>query len=232
MNSLQLRVLETESVKDTSTGVSYEYHSIKSATEYAHSLFKKHNLDGWKFEIVTSTKKHNIGTCWHTRKLIRLQARFFFASTKETINDTILHEVAHAIAGYEAGHGPEWKHWCNILGCIPNAMKDIMNSDGFRKDWLWTNNTKQEKILTQEKIDEIFSNKPVTTNVTDSKTIKTMPSKKAAKVYRHMVKNSLPESYFLETGVKEWKMKDGSTYHIAQLKLCKIHHEKIIAEMW
>lgn len=37
--------------------------------------------------------------------------------TETDVNDTILHEMAHAIAGHEAMHGPKWKRVAKRLGC-------------------------------------------------------------------------------------------------------------------
>ena len=41
---------------------------------------------------------------------------------EEKIRDTILHEIAHAIAGHAAGHGPKWKAACRQIGAIPERL--------------------------------------------------------------------------------------------------------------
>lgn len=40
---------------------------------------------------------------------------------QEQALETLRHEAAHALAGYEAGHGPEWKRWASRLGARPTA---------------------------------------------------------------------------------------------------------------
>lgn len=35
------------------------------------------------------------------------------------VRDTILHEIAHALAGHAAGHGPVWKGVCRRIGARP-----------------------------------------------------------------------------------------------------------------
>ena len=40
------------------------------------------------------------------------------------MTDTILHEIAHAIAGVEAGHGPAWKAVAQRLGATPRARAE------------------------------------------------------------------------------------------------------------
>ena len=37
------------------------------------------------------------------------------------MRETILHEIAHAIAGQRAGHGAAWKEVCKRVGCEPTA---------------------------------------------------------------------------------------------------------------
>ena len=41
--------------------------------------------------------------------------------SKEQIRDTVLHEIAHAIAGREAGHGPLWKVTARRIEATPRA---------------------------------------------------------------------------------------------------------------
>src|SRR5262249_31162680 len=40
----------------------------------------------------------------------------------ETIRDTLLHEIAHALAGRDAGHGPLWKAMCRRAGAKPERL--------------------------------------------------------------------------------------------------------------
>ena len=48
--------------------------------------------------------------CASTRtKRIEIAEYYALNSSPETVLDTLLHEIAHAIAGPAAGHGPVWK---------------------------------------------------------------------------------------------------------------------------
>lgn len=49
-----------------------------------------------------------------------------FHTNEEQLEDTILHEVAHAIAGSRAGHGPAWKSVCREIGANPNRTVELM----------------------------------------------------------------------------------------------------------
>ena len=48
---------------------------------------------------------------------------------EEEIRDTVLHEIAHAIAGPEAGHGPLWKATARRIGATPRAKTYDGQSD-------------------------------------------------------------------------------------------------------
>jgi predicted SprT family Zn-dependent metalloprotease len=45
------------------------------------------------------------------------QIAIFFHSI-ESVQDMILHELAHAIAGRAAGHGKEFRKVCKQIGCV------------------------------------------------------------------------------------------------------------------
>ena len=44
-----------------------------------------------------------------------------WGGSKEQIRDTVLHEIAHVIAGREAGHRPLWKVTAQRIGATPRA---------------------------------------------------------------------------------------------------------------
>jgi len=71
---------------------------------------------GWRFQLCRS--KRTVGWCKYDRKTIELSENYLH-ETEEKLKDTILHEVAHALAGYFAGHGPQWQAWCRVVGAKP-----------------------------------------------------------------------------------------------------------------
>ena len=83
-----------------------------------------HGLSMWDFKLNNS--KRNLGVCkypyFNTRKWMRIEGRieisvYCVKSGMDSFMDTLLHEVAHAIVGHEAGHGPVWKQKARELGC-------------------------------------------------------------------------------------------------------------------
>ena len=91
----------------------------------AIELMEKHGLTetGWTFKWSRGKKqfgacatKFNRRTKTFVYKEIRLSAPLTELNSEEQVTDTILHEIAHAIAGTAAGHGPEWRRVARAIG--------------------------------------------------------------------------------------------------------------------
>jgi predicted SprT family Zn-dependent metalloprotease len=80
----------------------------------ASELLAAHGLHGWSFRFNRS--KVNMGICKYGLRTIELSAHFVERNSDEAILDTLLHEVAHALAGRAAGHGPLWQAMCRRVG--------------------------------------------------------------------------------------------------------------------
>lgn len=90
------------------------------ATALACSLVSQHLPNDWKFDW--NNRKSALGVCNYRKKTIFLSTYFLNRIPDEEIEDTILHEIAHALAGicYGAtGHGKEWKQICREIGAKP-----------------------------------------------------------------------------------------------------------------
>lgn len=83
----------------------------------AESMMQRHGLSGWTFAF--NRARRMLGVCrYHTRR-IELSRHFVEANDEAAIRDTILHEIAHAMAGPTAGHGPRWRAICRQIGARP-----------------------------------------------------------------------------------------------------------------
>ena len=97
------------------------------------SNLQKHGLleHGWKFRW--HNKKVALGTCIYNRKLIYLAEWYVELNDKDEVMDTILHEIAHALAYHRhgsvgRGHGRVWKSVCREIGAKPErCSKDKLN---------------------------------------------------------------------------------------------------------
>lgn len=89
------------------------------AVALATKLIKKHLGKKWK---LTLNKCHtSLGRCDFERKLIELSIYFIDHNDSDAVGEIILHEIAHALAGSSAGHGPLWAEQCRRLGIEPTV---------------------------------------------------------------------------------------------------------------
>jgi predicted SprT family Zn-dependent metalloprotease len=88
------------------------------------SLLKKYSAPGWKF-IFSSTSLKRAGSCSYHTKTLRINKSFAVLAPESSLVDTILHEIAHMLAGATAGHGPEWKKAAKQIGCSGKVEHDF-----------------------------------------------------------------------------------------------------------
>jgi predicted SprT family Zn-dependent metalloprotease len=83
----------------------------------ARALMAQHGLHYWSF--VYNKRKRHLGVCFYRDKRIELSVYLVDHNSDEQCMDTLLHEIAHAIAGYSTGHGYAWKKVCVKIGAKP-----------------------------------------------------------------------------------------------------------------
>jgi predicted SprT family Zn-dependent metalloprotease len=85
----------------------------------AKQLMLKHGLtvDGWSF--VWDGARRRFGVCKHDRKQIGLSRPLTSLNTEAEVKNTILHEIAHALAVRGHGHDSHWKAICCRIGARP-----------------------------------------------------------------------------------------------------------------
>lgn len=81
----------------------------------AEEKMKQHGLDSsWKF--VYDSAKQRAGLCNYTDSEISLSKYIVRHHSIDQSIQVVLHEIAHALAGKSAGHGPNWKSIAKSLG--------------------------------------------------------------------------------------------------------------------
>ena len=90
-----------------------------AAQQRAQQLMAQHGLieRGWSFSF--NRRKQSLGLCNYTAKRIELSSLFVVRNDADEVVDTVRHEIAHALAGRKAGHGPAWAAVCCRIGAIP-----------------------------------------------------------------------------------------------------------------
>ena len=89
---------------------------LTHARELAHHLMRVHKLGAeWSFRFDRS--KVRFGKCNCGKKEISLSRYLAELNNEAEVRDTILHEIAHALAPRNAGHGPAWRRIALSIGC-------------------------------------------------------------------------------------------------------------------
>jgi predicted SprT family Zn-dependent metalloprotease len=91
-----------------------------AAEQLARNLLAVHGLHDWSFAFNRS--KTNMGLCRYGACTIELSLHFVERNAAEVICDTLLHEIAHALAGQAAGHGTLWRAICLRIGARPARL--------------------------------------------------------------------------------------------------------------
>lgn len=89
------------------------YDTLEKYHEYALQ-FNGTGLRDWQFKFDRASNRY--GCCYYGEKLITLSNVICALNEREKTTQTILHEVAHAIAGKESGHDSLWKHIAKKIG--------------------------------------------------------------------------------------------------------------------
>lgn len=82
---------------------------------------------GWRFGW--NGRRSHMGVCVYRRLNGRAAnrielSRHMVGAPDAQVRDTILHEIAHALAGPKAGHGPAWRAWAAKVGASPERCAD------------------------------------------------------------------------------------------------------------
>ena len=100
------------------------------AQEKCDNKLKQYGLYQIGWRTVFSKSEQFIGRCWHDSKRIELSLIHLNTRSEASLDDTILHEVAHALVGHKEGHGQVWIDKCKEMGLSnPMPCKAYVNLD-------------------------------------------------------------------------------------------------------
>ena len=96
-----------------------QVHTHKSAKDFCESTLRDYELEGWEFIIDCQHDNENrLGQCNYDKKTIAV-SQWVFTDLNEQVEDTILHEIAHALVGPGKGHDLKWKTVARNIGAVP-----------------------------------------------------------------------------------------------------------------
>jgi predicted SprT family Zn-dependent metalloprotease len=88
---------------------------LRDAYALAEHLLARHGLSDW--QVAYDNAKRRAGVCRYRDKTIGLSAPLTALHSDADVRDTILHEIAHALAGPEHGHDAHWRRVAMSIGC-------------------------------------------------------------------------------------------------------------------
>ena len=106
---------------------------VKQLEAIAAQELRQHGLRGWTFGLAHT--KRRLGVCKYLTKRIEIAEYHARNNPPAVVLDTLRHEIAHAIAGPAAGHGPAWKVVAIRLGATPRACDNSHETVVTPGDW-------------------------------------------------------------------------------------------------
>ncbi|NLC70009.1 MAG: SprT family zinc-dependent metalloprotease [Desulfuromonadaceae bacterium] len=88
---------------------------LTTVARRARQLLNQHGLENWGFHFDEATRR--AGCCRYGRKTISLSHGFAVAATDGEIDETLLHEIAHALVGPSHHHDIVWRAKAIEIGC-------------------------------------------------------------------------------------------------------------------
>ena len=114
----------------------------------ARSEMDKYGLCDWKLEL--DYAKVRAGACHFTEKKISFSRHFLKNADQLDINDTILHEIAHALVGPKHGHDRVWKNMAKKIGCSAKRCHTLEFSEykwiRFCTNYCWEQKVHRRKL--------------------------------------------------------------------------------------
>ena len=121
---------------------------FKNFLNLARSEMDKYGLCNWKLEL--DYAKVSAGACHFTEKKISFSIHFLKNADQLNINDTILHEIAHALVGPKHGHDRVWKNMAKKIGCSAKRCHTLEFSEykwiRFCTNYCWEQKVHRRKL--------------------------------------------------------------------------------------
>ena len=101
---------------------------LSEAKTLATKLMNQHGLldKGWSFQFDNARRR--FGCCNYTYRRITLSKHLVDLNSETRVQNTILHEIAHALVGHGHGHDNVWKRKALEIGCDGNRCYTEKNT--------------------------------------------------------------------------------------------------------
>lgn len=122
---------------------------VEMFNDVAKKALEVYDIDiikrGWTVGFSRTTRA--IGDCNYRKRLIRISTKFMEVNDYRQIKKTVIHEIAHAVAGYKGdyGHGVVWKNTDRRLGGDGSRLDSTADSPEHK--WVVVNTADNNKIV-------------------------------------------------------------------------------------
>ena len=86
-------------------------------------MMRAHGLQDWRLTLDHARRR--AGQCDYRNKTISLSRHYVRYADEAHINDTILHEIAHALVGPRHGHDAVWRQKAREIGCTATRCHNL-----------------------------------------------------------------------------------------------------------
>lgn len=120
----------TSSVIDRDSEHVIAIPTLTEIGDLARALLEQHNLTelGWTF--AWDRAKRRLGSCnFASRRITLSRPIFTIEANRNEARPTILHEIAHALAGNCAGHGSTWQKIAIDIGASPTRCRSVISPE-------------------------------------------------------------------------------------------------------
>ncbi|WP_375407530.1 SprT-like domain-containing protein [uncultured Amnibacterium sp.] len=108
----------------------------REVTRMAEGLLDAHMRGrGWTFAFDRAVRR--AGACHHRDRRITLSRHLAARAEEDEVRQVLLHEIAHALAGHRAAHGPRWRARAAAIGYTGSRLHDGPIAED-RATWIGT----------------------------------------------------------------------------------------------
>ena len=97
--------------------------SLDAVAARARELMARHGLEGWSFQFDDAMTR--AGVCRYDTKVISMAREYCLRTPEPEWTDTLLHEIAHALAGRQHHHDAVWQQVARQIGCGAERCHDV-----------------------------------------------------------------------------------------------------------